>query len=388
MSHRTADLTPLTGIAHVIRELRYHEVSRQTFAVVLILLYTLTAVPIPALAAIGLPIALIGAFVRLYASGFIVKNQELATDGAYRFVRHPLYTGNILLVVGFALAGSRWWGLPVALFFFWSDYPTAIEYEGASQATPPLRCSVGELVRADAGADAALRRRVARGCGRPELVVRRQHQAQRRARTHRVRVGLRRVGGLDRIRLRPARGACDRRLASRSVDGRARRCDCRGAGRRELGSGYQASVHVYTTSIGDVVVKTPHHGGPLGGLWRSLLRREQSIYARLGAIAGIPRSFGLVAGGQLALEYVAGPSLRDYEARIADREGVLRQAAYDARSNARRRRRARRSQAQGQHHRRPRRATLSDRLRHRRAAQPDEQVVESFPCSRRSCRWT
>ena len=129
MSHRTADLTPLTGIAHVIRELRYHEVSRQTFAVVLILLYTITAVPIPALAAIGLPIALVGAFVRLYASGFIVKNQELATDGAYRFVRHPLYTGNILLVVGFALAGSRWWGLPVALFFFWFYYPTAIEYE-------------------------------------------------------------------------------------------------------------------------------------------------------------------------------------------------------------------------------------------------------------------
>ena len=67
--------------------------------------------------------------MRLYASGFIVKNQELATDGAYRFVRHPLYTGNILLIVGFALAGSRWWGIPVALFFFWFYYPTAIEYE-------------------------------------------------------------------------------------------------------------------------------------------------------------------------------------------------------------------------------------------------------------------
>ena len=92
-----------------------------------------------------------------------------------------------------------------------------------------------------------------------------------------------------------------------------------GTGRRELGSGYQASVHVYATSVGDVVVKTPHHGGPLAGLWRLLLRREQSVYARLGAIAGIPRSFGLVDGRHLALEYVAGPSLRDHEARIADR---------------------------------------------------------------------
>jgi len=129
MSHRTADLPPLTGIAHVIRELRYHEAARQSFAVVLVLLYTVTAAPLPILAALGLAVGLAGALVRLYASGFIVKNQELATDGAYRFVRHPLYTGNILLVTGFALAGSRWWGIPLALFFFWFYYPTAIEYE-------------------------------------------------------------------------------------------------------------------------------------------------------------------------------------------------------------------------------------------------------------------
>ena len=129
MSHRTEHLPPLTGVAHLLRELRYHEGTRQGFAIVLIVLYSATAAPIPALAAIGLAIAFVGALVRLYASGFIVKNEELATDGAYRFVRHPLYTGNILLVVGFALAGSRWWGIPLALFFFWFYYPTAIEYE-------------------------------------------------------------------------------------------------------------------------------------------------------------------------------------------------------------------------------------------------------------------
>ena len=129
MSHRTEDLPPLTGIARVIRELRYFEGARQGLAVILVALYAATAAPIPVLAVIGLAIGLVGALVRLYASGFIVKNQELATDGPYRFVRHPLYTGNILLVVGFALAGSRWWGLPLALFFFWFYYPTAIEYE-------------------------------------------------------------------------------------------------------------------------------------------------------------------------------------------------------------------------------------------------------------------
>jgi len=129
MSHRTADLPPLTGIPHLIRELRYHEGARQGLAVVLMLLYTVTAEPWRGLAVIGLPLAAVGAFVRFYASGFIVKNQELATDGAYRFVRHPLYSGNILLVAGFALAGSLWWGIPLALLFFWFYYPTAIEYE-------------------------------------------------------------------------------------------------------------------------------------------------------------------------------------------------------------------------------------------------------------------
>ncbi|HJR68639.1 MAG TPA: RIO1 family regulatory kinase/ATPase [Gammaproteobacteria bacterium] len=90
---------------------------------------------------------------------------------------------------------------------------------------------------------------------------------------------------------------------------------------RELGSGYQASVHLYETSAGAIVVKTPHHG-PLRSLWRSLSRREAAVYARLGGIAGIPRSFGLVGDG-LALEHVAGPSLREHERQIADRDAFF-----------------------------------------------------------------
>ena len=129
MSHRTHDLPPLTGLPRIVRELRYHEASRQAFALVLVLVYAATARPLPLLVLVGVPIALAGAFVRFYASGFIIKNQELATDGPYRFVRHPLYSGNILLVTGSAIAGSRWWGLPLAAFFFWFYYPPAIEYE-------------------------------------------------------------------------------------------------------------------------------------------------------------------------------------------------------------------------------------------------------------------
>jgi hypothetical protein len=66
MSHRTEDLPPLRGVAHAVRELRYHEAARQVLAIVLIVLYAATAQPVPVLAAAGLPIALVGAFVRLY----------------------------------------------------------------------------------------------------------------------------------------------------------------------------------------------------------------------------------------------------------------------------------------------------------------------------------
>ena len=31
--------------------------------------------------------------------------------------------------MGLAIAGSRWWALPVAVLFFWFYYPAAIEYE-------------------------------------------------------------------------------------------------------------------------------------------------------------------------------------------------------------------------------------------------------------------
>jgi predicted Ser/Thr protein kinase len=111
------------------------------------------------------------------------------------------------------------------------------------------------------------------------------------------------------------------RVGSVSLTGELADAVAAGAGRK-LGSGYQASVHLYRTSAGDVVVKRPH-GGPLGFVWRWLLRREQAVYERLEGIAGIPRSFGLVGGELLALEFVAGPSLREHEQRLVDREAFF-----------------------------------------------------------------
>ena len=53
------------------------------------------------------------------------------------------------------------------------------------------------------------------------------------------------------------------------------------------------------------------------------MRREHAVYERLAGVPGIPRTYGLVDGEFLALEYVAGPSLRAHEARLADRDAFF-----------------------------------------------------------------
>ncbi len=129
MSHRTDDLAPGGAFTRLIRKLRYHEASRQVLAVVLMLWFSITALPDDLVLMLGTPFIVAGTALRLFASGFITKNRELATDGPYAIVRHPLYTGNIAIVCGFAVASGQWWTIVIALAFFWFYYPTAIEYE-------------------------------------------------------------------------------------------------------------------------------------------------------------------------------------------------------------------------------------------------------------------
>lgn len=57
--------------------------------------------------------------VNSYASRTVevVEGQELISTGPYAIVRHPMYTGNILLYIATPVALGSWWGLiPVVLF--------------------------------------------------------------------------------------------------------------------------------------------------------------------------------------------------------------------------------------------------------------------------------
>jgi len=129
MGNRTADLPELKGLPHLIREARYNEFSRQAVGILLVALFAVWADPEPQLFWLGAAIAVLGILVRLYASGFVMKNKELATVGPYSMVRHPLYTGNILMLIGFSLANGMLWPWLVGAFFLWFWYPPAIAYE-------------------------------------------------------------------------------------------------------------------------------------------------------------------------------------------------------------------------------------------------------------------
>ena len=129
MSHRTKPLPEVSGFWHIIREIRYHEFSRQFLGVALVVVFSWFAKPQLPWFYAGVPLVLAGVLVRLWASGHIKKNKILATDGPYGFVRHPLYVGNILILAGFVLASGLWWAAAVAVVFFVTYYPTAIEYE-------------------------------------------------------------------------------------------------------------------------------------------------------------------------------------------------------------------------------------------------------------------
>ena len=129
MGNRTSDLPPLSGLPHLIREARYHEFSRQAVGILLVAVYAFWSAPLVATFWPGVVIAVVGILVRLYASGFVMKNKELATTGPYSLVRHPLYTGNILMLVGFCLANGQLWPWAVGAFFLWFWYPPAITYE-------------------------------------------------------------------------------------------------------------------------------------------------------------------------------------------------------------------------------------------------------------------
>ena len=64
--------------------------------------------PTPRSLEIGLPMAMLGQLLRIWAAGHLEKSREVTSSGPYRFTRHPLYLGSSLMGVGLALAANHW----------------------------------------------------------------------------------------------------------------------------------------------------------------------------------------------------------------------------------------------------------------------------------------
>lgn len=58
---------------------------------------------------LGFAMAFFGEAVRTWSSGYIFKNETLATTGPYSLVRNPLYFGSFFLGFGITLMGGNPW---------------------------------------------------------------------------------------------------------------------------------------------------------------------------------------------------------------------------------------------------------------------------------------
>lgn len=115
------------GLLHDLRHRRRR--YRQLAGVLFVLWMTLVGQPIAWLLWVGVALSTLGMLVRLWASGYVMKNEVLATVGPYARVRHPLYVGNLLICAGFCAASGLWWSVPVALAILFFFYPQTIRYE-------------------------------------------------------------------------------------------------------------------------------------------------------------------------------------------------------------------------------------------------------------------
>lgn len=74
---------------------------------------------------IALIIILCGVLLRSWSAGVIHKDQQLATQGPYALVRHPLYFGSWLMLLGSLLMiGGGWLALAFAIPFGLLYWPT------------------------------------------------------------------------------------------------------------------------------------------------------------------------------------------------------------------------------------------------------------------------
>ena len=118
-----------TGLLGWFDRIRFNEILRQAIGLLLVAVCAHFARPDNGTVSIGLALAVLGQVFRIYAAGYIFKNKQLASTGPYALVRHPLYLGNFIILIGFTIASANLYVAAGVVVFFLVWYPAAIAYE-------------------------------------------------------------------------------------------------------------------------------------------------------------------------------------------------------------------------------------------------------------------
>ena len=76
------------------------------------------AEPSPVSVAVGFFFIIAGMFFRAWASGYIDKDKELATNGPFSLTRNPLYFGNFILGLGIAISVNNLYSYAIFFGFY------------------------------------------------------------------------------------------------------------------------------------------------------------------------------------------------------------------------------------------------------------------------------
>ena len=86
---------------------------------------------------LSLLLVVMGETLRLWALRYIgkfsrttkKKGRLLITDGPYAFIRNPLYSGNLLILLGFTVASELIWFIPIVMALFCFQYHCIVRWE-------------------------------------------------------------------------------------------------------------------------------------------------------------------------------------------------------------------------------------------------------------------
>ena len=100
----------------------------------------------PVLWGAGLAIWVLGLGLAVWARIYLGRNwgmptstkedPELVTSGPYRTIRHPIYTGILLAMIGSAIAFTVWWLIAVALIGGYFIYSAFVEQRNMTRLFP------------------------------------------------------------------------------------------------------------------------------------------------------------------------------------------------------------------------------------------------------------